>query len=192
MPESRPVRSTTRLARSQRATDVAALQARVVQLEATLEEAVDRQEDLVVEAARLRAILAAVPVWVSYIDRDNTYRFTNWAAHGKAPETAGEPTGRLVSEVLGDDLYRAIRPDLDRSLRGELVVRDRTVPLRGKRTASFRTTYSPHFAADGKVNGSVVVVGRAEDFEHPGCADGLTDATPPRPPGIASRKVAMP
>jgi PAS domain-containing protein len=183
MTESSSGKSTPGRVRIRHAAEMAALHARVVQLETALERAADRNGHLEVEAGRLRAILGAVPVWVSYVDREQRYRFTNWAAGDRGADPTAEPTGSLVSEVLDEEVYRAIRPDLDRSLRGEFVALERTVRMPGERVASFTATYTPHVAADGTVHGVVVVVSRTAGLDRPMGTHGAADRTPAQAPG---------
>src|SRR5262249_32308616 len=87
------------------------------------------------EAARtserqLRTISDALPVLISYVDRDSRYRFNN-AAYER---WFGRPTelirGAHVSEVLGAEAYEVLRPHLERSLTGQHVQVEVRMPRR--------------------------------------------------------------
>src|SRR5438067_697129 len=67
---------------------------------------------------RLRLIANNVPALISYVDRAQRYRFSNRTYNdwfGIAPERM---QGRTVAEVLGDDAYGRMRPDIERVLGG--------------------------------------------------------------------------
>ena len=70
---------------------------------------------------RLRLIANNVPALISYVDRDQRYRFANrtydeW--FGIAQERI---QGRTVAEVFGDEAYGRMRPHLERVLTGAAV-----------------------------------------------------------------------
>jgi PAS domain S-box-containing protein len=144
---------------------VATLEAQVAELQAGQRRAALQEQELRAHLDRLRAILKAVPVWVSFIDRDQRYRFNNWAVGEAVSDATEDVTGRLVSEVLAPDVYREMRPDLERALAGEPVTHDRSEGLSVGLTLPLKVSYTPCFGASGSVDGVVVVVGQARDFK---------------------------
>ncbi len=192
MPDTDSAKRVSRRGQNQRAADVAALRARVAELETALDQSVGRNRDLQVEAGRLYAILDAVPGWVSFIDSEQRYCLTNWVGGDEGVAPPDRVAGRFVSDVLDREAYRAIRGDLERSLRGEAIARDTTVPLRGKQVASFRATYTPHRAEDGSIDGVVIVVGRVEDLKRPASPYRLADEIRPAEPVRGKPAGALP
>src|SRR5437660_2463309 len=67
---------------------------------------------------RLRLIANNVPALISYVDRDQRYRYSNRTYD----EWVGTPhesmQGRTVAEVFGDEAYSRMRPEIERCLDG--------------------------------------------------------------------------
>ena len=107
---------------------------------------------------RLRLVADALPVLVSFIDRNETYRFVNryylnW--FGIAPENI---VGRTMRDLLGEAAYADRKPNIDRALAGEHVAFESfTVRPDGTRRDS-DIQYIPEKDADGRVVGFHVFV----------------------------------
>ena len=104
------------------------------------------------EVRRLRLLLDAVPMMVSYWDRDLTNRFANEAFADCFGMTPTEMYGRGLPEVLGANLYRLTRPHLDGVLAGEKQVFERTLVDAHGSTRFVEGTYVPEIV-DGQVTG---------------------------------------
>src|SRR5712691_9826379 len=67
---------------------------------------------------RLRLIANNVPALISYVDREQRYRYSNRTYN----EWFGIPhesmQGRTVAEVFGDEAYSRMRPEIERCLAG--------------------------------------------------------------------------
>ncbi|MBZ6384121.1 hybrid sensor histidine kinase/response regulator [Sphingomonas sanguinis] len=107
--------------------------------------------------AELRRITDAVPMLVSYVDRDHVYRFANadyqtW--FGIAPDAM---VGRHVRDVIGDVAYGNRRADLDASLAGASIVAETVLQHRelGPRQTEIR--YVPHVDDDGITHGVYIL-----------------------------------
>jgi len=101
---------------------------------------------------RLSRITDNIPSMVAYIDRDRRYRFNNRYYETWLGRPLAEITGQLVSDVLGAEVYAAIRNNLDRALAGERV--DFDVEVKGPEGSRFvRGTYIPDVDAAGRVAG---------------------------------------
>ena len=114
-------------------------------------------------AAELRTITDALPVLISYVDRDQTYRFANsyyldW--FGITPE---QVVGQHLRDVLGEAIYAERLPLIERVLAGERVESDGRMPHRdgGFRRADIR--YLPRVESDGTVLGFHVLVTDVEE-----------------------------
>ena len=179
MPEARRAAEAPEPAAAPHRAEVDALKAHLTTLTTALELAVDRSRELEAEAGRLRAILAAVPAWVSYLDHEKRYLYNNWAIGDGVGDSAEDVTGRLAGEVLDDEVYRAMRPDLELALAGKPVTRVRSLrSVAGDRTLAFRTVYTPCFAADSSVEGVVIVIGEAPADEQRERSHEPVDGTP--------------
>jgi diguanylate cyclase (GGDEF)-like protein/PAS domain S-box-containing protein len=101
---------------------------------------------------RLRLIANNVPALISYVDRGQRYRFSNRTYNdwfGIAPERM---QGRTVAEVLGDDAYGRMRPDIERVLGGASVEFELAMG-EGPRRRTLQVACVPHFDAGGEVLG---------------------------------------
>src|SRR4051794_15298898 len=101
---------------------------------------------------RLRLIANNVPALISYVDREQRYRFSNRTYNDWFGIAHERMQGRTVAEVLGDDAYGRMRPDLERVLAGasvefELAMGD------GARRRTLQVACVPHLDADGEVLG---------------------------------------
>lgn len=98
---------------------------------------------------RIRVYTDNVPVLISYVDRDERYRFTN-QPYEKALAHR-DIIGRSIREVLGDERYRRLKPHIEAALAGERQSFEIEFPQAGFALA--RGTYIPHFDDAGAVIG---------------------------------------
>ena len=70
---------------------------------------------------KLRAIADALPVLISYVDKDQIFRFANKAYETWFERPLNAVLGRPVNEVMSPAMYEARRPYLERALAGESV-----------------------------------------------------------------------
>lgn len=68
---------------------------------------------------RLRAITDALPLLISYVDKDKRFRFANRQYEVWFARPLEEIVGRTVSEVFGPKMYEKRRPFVERALAGE-------------------------------------------------------------------------
>ena len=106
--------------------------------------------------ARLRLLADHLPVLVSYIDREETFRFANaihqqWFGH----DPAHPP--KAMREVFGEALYAERLPHVRAALRGELVRFEGTTVHRHLGPRPCEITYVPERATDGTVRGFYVM-----------------------------------
>ena len=132
------------------------------QIEWALRDALSKQQ--AAEAAaraserRMKDIADAVPVLVSYIDRDHCYRFMNrtygeW--FGVDPQSL---VGRHAREVLGETMYEVVRPRLDEAMSGKVVHYETPAHYRHGPMRDVEATYTPHRSETGEVLGVAVMV----------------------------------
>jgi PAS domain S-box-containing protein len=141
-------------------------------LTATLERRVDEQtqriceelaerkqaeQALIASETQLRLITDALPVLISYIDRDLVYRFCNAAYKKWFDKSKGEILGRSMREVLGKPAVESLRSYLEKVLAGETVSFEVMTPYAsGERPIA--ATYIPDFGSDGVVKGFCALV----------------------------------
>src|SRR5919106_350540 len=119
------------------------------------------QRTLAAEAAlreseeRMRLVANSVPALISYVDREQRYRFSNrtyddWfgIAHEQMP-------GRTVADVFGEDAYARMRPDIERCMAGESVEFEFTTSEGGRRR-TLQVACVPHLAPNFSERGDVL------------------------------------
>ena len=119
---------------------------RSVERTALAEEALRESEE------RLRLVANSVPALISYLDREQRYRFSNRTYHDWLGIPQDQMQGRSVAEVFGEEAYARMRPHLERVLAGEEVQFDFSTAERG-RPRALQVSCVPHLAADGAVLG---------------------------------------
>ena len=115
---------------------------------------------------RMHLIADSLPALIAYVDRDQRYVFMNRAYEswfGIDPESA---RGRLVRDVLGNELYALALPYVARVLSGEQVTFTPEVTLvRGQRRA-VEALYVPDLDERGVVRGYFALVVDVTDRKH--------------------------
>ena len=103
---------------------------------------------------QLQRILDALPALVSYIDKDQYYRFTNSAYQGWFE---GETLGKHIQEVVGISAYQSALKYIEKVLRGETVRYETAMFLPGgERFIS--AIYVPDIDVNGQVEGFFTMV----------------------------------
>lgn len=115
-------------------------------------EAVARSEE------QLRIITDAAPVLISYVDRDEVYRFNNKAYEHWFRKPRSEIIGRSLREALGPDQYARYQPMIRAALAGIPVEYEQSIEFLDGRRGWFRAIYRPDIAPDGSVRGFFAVI----------------------------------
>jgi diguanylate cyclase (GGDEF)-like protein/PAS domain S-box-containing protein len=119
---------------------------RSVQRTAAAEAALRESEE------RLRLVANNVPALISYVDREQRYRFSN-RTYGDWFGIAHEGMeGRTVAEVFGEEAYERMRHDIERCMAGESVEFEFTTAEGGKRR-TLQVACVPHLGAEGEAVG---------------------------------------
>jgi PAS domain S-box-containing protein len=108
-------------------------------------------------AQRLRLLTDALPVLISYLDRDERYQFVNqsyrrWFGH--APATM---IGRSVLELIGPHAYTGVQQYIARALAGERLEFEARMPYREDFVRYIHTDYIPD-VQQGEVRGFYALV----------------------------------
>ncbi len=116
------------------------------------------REQLRQSQVQLLLITDSLPALVSYVDRNERYVFGNRAYEEWFGRPRSELRGKSLSEVLGEEAYRSIRPYVDRALRGEKVEFEAEIPYQTGGRRWIRGSYIPHQGPDGSVYGFFALV----------------------------------
>jgi len=108
--------------------------------------------------SQLRLIADSLPALVSYIDAQECYGFNNKAYEEWFGRPLTEITGRHIREVLGDQVYEKIRPQVQSVLSGRKTSYETELPYRWGGTRYVNATYVPHFGEQGQVRGFFALV----------------------------------
>jgi len=127
-------------------------------LRQSLRELRAKEEELRRSQGQLQLITDALPVCVSYVDRDIRYQFVSAAYERWFGRSKQELLGCRVEDVVGADAYNVVGPYVERALGGETVTFQEEVPYRDSQTRSVEATYTPHISADGRVAGFVALI----------------------------------
>jgi PAS domain S-box-containing protein len=118
----------------------------------TIEEAIEKAK------SQFRTITDAVPVLISYVDKNGFYRFNNrnyefWFGHSRE-----EISGKHMKDVIGKAAWEKVRPRIERTLAGEETHYEDLLPYKDAGPKWVRVTYTPHRDQNGEIQGLVVLV----------------------------------
>ncbi|MGH7833516.1 MAG: MASE1 domain-containing protein, partial [Candidatus Binatia bacterium] len=111
------------------------------------------EEILRAKEAQLRLITDTAPVLLVQRDREGRYKFVNRAYAERLGLTPEQILGKSISEVLGEEAYRAIRPHVESVLKDQPVEYETEVPYRQLGRRFMRVAYLPEKDAQGNVVG---------------------------------------
>ena len=99
---------------------------------------------------QLQVVINALPVLISYIDKNQHYQFANKSYE----EWFGEKAqGKHIEEVVGQAIYQKTSKYIDKVLQGETVTYDTEILDQDGRERFVNATYVPDIAANGWVKG---------------------------------------
>ncbi|MBX3282959.1 MAG: PAS domain S-box protein [Acidobacteria bacterium] len=103
--------------------------------------------------AELRLITNVIPALISYVDRDERYRFVNDQYSKLFGIDKPAIVGRKLSTVLSPRSYKQLKPLIERALAGESFSIDSWVAYKGLGDRYVHVSYVPDFGPDRKVRG---------------------------------------
>ncbi len=104
---------------------------------------------------RLQVVIDALPVLISYIDKNQHYQFANEAYE----EWFGEKAeGKHIEEVVGHETYQKVLKHIDKVLSGETAAYETTISDRDGSERFVSATYVPDLDLDGHVRGFFALV----------------------------------
>jgi PAS domain S-box-containing protein len=115
------------------------------------------ERDALESEEKLRAIADALPVLISYVDKDQIFRFVNKTYETWFERPISSILGRSVKEVMSPKMYEARRRNLERALAGESVSYEVDF-IRSSGAVATQLVHVPHRDSSGRVLGVYVVV----------------------------------
>lgn len=100
----------------------------------------------------------AVPILISYVGRDERYRFVNRAYEAWFGVERAQIEGRTLAEVLGPVAYERLRGHVKQALAGETVTFEGEISYQAAGTRQVEARYVPDIAPDGSIPGYYVLV----------------------------------
>ena len=99
--------------------------------------------------ARMRLVANSVPALISYVDREQRYRFSNLTYDDWFGIAHESMHGRTVAEVFGAEAYERMRGNIEQVLAGEQVQFEFTTAEGGRRR-TLQVAFVPHVAAENE------------------------------------------
>ncbi|UOQ71344.1 PAS domain-containing protein [Hymenobacter cellulosilyticus] len=106
---------------------------------------------------RLRLLTDALPVLISYVDREHRYQFANLAYKAWFNQEPAALLGQRVESIVGLAAYAQVLPYMERALAGEQVNFDVRMPYRENFVKHIHTSYVPD-VQDGQVAGFYTLI----------------------------------
>jgi PAS domain S-box-containing protein len=116
-------------------------------------EPIDATEALRARRAELEAVIDGTPFMLARLSRDMRYRFISRAYArmiGRRPE---DVIGRHVADILGQEGFAAVRPHIEKVLRGEPAEYELEIRFPGVGARYLHGIYTPETDAAGRLDG---------------------------------------
>lgn len=104
------------------------------------------------------AMADAVPILISYVDRDERYRFVNLAYERWFGVDRSQIEGRTLLEVLGEEAYQRVRQHVTLALAGQAVTFEAEYNYQGRGLRHIEAQYVPDVTRNGEIPGYYVLV----------------------------------
>jgi len=137
------------------------LDGKVVKLRGTFQDISERKQTdkaLQENEEQLRLITDSLPVLISYVDSNFRYRFTNKVYEDWFLRPRDEIHGKHMKEVLGQENFEMIRPNIEIALSGETVSYESIRSYEDGKVRNISSITIPHFGEDGNVKGLFSIV----------------------------------
>ncbi|BBB69253.1 hypothetical protein UNDYM_5000 [Undibacterium sp. YM2] len=107
---------------------------------------------------QLRHLIDALPVCISYVDANYHYQFINQVYIDWFGIPRAAVINKHMAEVIGEEAFQHVRPQVMRALSGESIAYETTVPYLHGGTRSISAQLFPVFDHDGKVRGCYAMI----------------------------------
>jgi len=109
-------------------------------------------------ATELQTVFDQAPALIGRVGPDDRYVLVNAAYARFFGIPVEDICGAHISEILGQDVYNRIKPNIDKAQNGEATHHDINVPQSDGTKRWLEVRYVPHFEDDGRTNGFFVLV----------------------------------
>jgi hypothetical protein len=107
---------------------------------------------------QMRTVANAMPILISYLDKDERYQFNNKWYEDWFGESSDRVKGRSLQELLGEEAYKTIQPYVRRALAGERVSFESKINYRKHGETYIHATYIPDISSKNEVRGFYALV----------------------------------
>lgn len=107
---------------------------------------------------RLDLMADAIPLLISYVDRNCRYQYNNAAYEHWFSTSRNEMRGRSLEEVLGETAYEKIKGYVESALEGQAVMFEMLIPYKDAGLRHVHAHYVPDLMPTGEVQGFYVLV----------------------------------
>ena len=119
----------------------------------------------------LRQMVNSLPVLMAFADADQRYRFVNTNYGEWFDLDPTQMVGRTAREVMGDEAYTLVQPNIEGVLRGESQHSEMIFPAGDGTPKPVEVSHVPQFDNDGAVVGYFVIVSDISDRVNAQAAD---------------------
>ncbi|MFO1431571.1 MAG: ATP-binding protein [Candidatus Competibacteraceae bacterium] len=109
-------------------------------------------------ADRLQTEAAAWPTLVAYVDTRQCYRFSNQSSVKWFNLSSRELRGRHLKDILGNEVYAAVRPYIEAALAGRAVDFEQVLPRPDTGDRHVAVNHIPDSTATGEIKGFFVIM----------------------------------
>ena len=121
------------------------------------------EETLRAKETQVRLITDTAPVMLSQCSRDERFRFVNRMYAERLGLVPEQIVGKSITEILGKDVSKIIRPHIQTVLSGETVEYETEIPYERLGRRFMRAAYVPEKDASGNVTGWVTAISDITD-----------------------------
>jgi PAS domain S-box-containing protein len=115
------------------------------------EEALRRSEE------QLRLLTDSLPALISYVDAQQCFRFNNKSYEMWFGYSRSEAYGKHVKDIIGEAVYKTIRPHVEEALSGKQVTFECSIPYKNTEQREVQYTYVPDIE-NGQVKGFFALI----------------------------------
>jgi PAS domain S-box-containing protein len=119
---------------------------------------IEAQKEIAVRERELQTLTDALPVLISYVDRQERYQFVNKFYESWFPRTRDAMIGKTIVEVVGPEAYAKVKHWIDAALAGERLHFEQHMPYSTTSHRDISVEYIPRVNASGVVEGFYTLV----------------------------------
>lgn len=112
----------------------------------------------------LEKLVNSIPVMISYIDQDWTYKFCNRTYREFFVKDDGSILGHHVSDFLGAEMFQELKPYIEQAFSGEMVDFDQQRWTVDGEKIHLHVVYHPDIGKDGRVKGVYSIMNDISDL----------------------------